>query len=102
MSVVGEQQDGGSYVNVIRRARVTEKTTHQGQKYNCYSFVVASDATKADVKRAVEDAFGVRVLSVRTSMHVGKRRRFKGLVGMSAPEKRAIVCLHPDDRISII
>jgi large subunit ribosomal protein L23 len=85
---------------VIFRPLVTEKGTHLSQKYNCYTFEVSPVATKADIKRAVQELWSVRVIDVRTQNRVGKPRRHKMVEAHTSAWKRAIVKLHPDDRIA--
>lgn len=85
---------------VIRRPLVTEKGTHLSEKLNSYSFEVHPLASKADVKKAVEQLFEVRVVSVRTQTRVGKPRRHKFIEGRTRNWKKAIVKLHDEDRIA--
>lgn len=86
---------------VIDKPLITEKTTHLANRFNCYSFLVNLAATKQDVKAAVEEYFGVRVLAVRIQNRVGKPRRHKSIVSSVGSTKRALVTLHSDDRISL-
>jgi len=86
---------------VIGRPLITEKTTHLSNRLNCYAFFVALTATKHDVKRAVEEYFGVRVLAVRIQNRLGKPRRYKSMMTSAAATKRALVTLHADDRIAL-
>lgn len=85
---------------VIRRPLVTEKGTHLSDKLNSYSFEVHPLASKADVKKAVEQLFEVRVVSVRTQTRIGKPRRHKFIEGRTRNWKKAIVKLHDEDRIA--
>ncbi|MBL8809164.1 MAG: 50S ribosomal protein L23 [Planctomycetaceae bacterium] len=85
---------------VIRRPLVTEKGTHLSEKLNSYSFEVHPLASKADVKKAVEQLFEVRVVSVRTQTRIGKPRRHKFIEGRTRNWKKAIVKLHDEDRIA--
>ncbi len=85
---------------VIRRPLVTEKGTHLSEKLNSYSFEVHPLASKSDVKKAVEQLFEVRVVSVRTQTRVGKPRRHKFIEGRTRNWKKAIVKLHDEDRIA--
>jgi large subunit ribosomal protein L23 len=68
-----------------------------------YVFVVAHDATKIDVRHAVERAFGVKVKSVNTMNRKGKKRRNRksNTVGVRSSTKRAIVTLAGDDKIDL-
>ena len=87
--------------HILLRPLVTEKSVHQAERHNVYSFKVNKAATKTDVKKAVEQMFEVRVLSVRTQNRGGKRRRSKMKFGMTSDWKKAIVELHEDDRINL-
>lgn len=68
---------------------------------NKFTFVVAPDANKTQIKIAVEKVFGVRVTSVNTMNRVGKRVRTRSGFGRRADEKRAIVTLAEGDTIDI-
>lgn len=84
---------------VLLKPLVTEKGTHQFTHHNAYPFQVNLWATKEQVKAAVEELFGVRVLKVRTQTRLGKKRRFRFRVGKLSDWKKAIVTLHKEDRI---
>jgi large subunit ribosomal protein L23 len=85
---------------VVLRPLVTEKGTHLSEKFNAYPFEVHPQATKTDIKQAVETLWGVRVLKVRTQTRKGKPRRHKMRVAHTTDWKKAIVELHDDDKIS--
>jgi large subunit ribosomal protein L23 len=85
---------------VVFRPLVTEKGTHQSERYNAYPFEVNPRATKADIKQAVEALWSVRVIGVRTQNRKGKPRRHKMKLGYTRDWKKAIVELHPEDRIA--
>ena len=86
---------------VILRPVVTEKGTHQSthENHNAYAFEVNLWANKEQIKHAVEELFGVRVLKVRTQMRQGKKRRYKFRIGKMSSWKKAVVKLHGEDRI---
>jgi large subunit ribosomal protein L23 len=84
---------------VILRPLITEKGTHQFTHRNAYPFEVNRWATKDQIKAAVQELFNVRVQKVRTQMRVGKKRRYRFRVGQLPAWKKAIVTLHPEDRI---
>lgn len=88
--------------HVIKSTLVTEKSTHVSEKYNCFVFEVSSSSNKLDIKKAVEDSWGVRVLAIRTQTRIGKAHRHKSIIGVSRQKKIAFVTLHPDDRLSFI
>ncbi|MEC8321785.1 MAG: 50S ribosomal protein L23 [Planctomycetota bacterium] len=87
---------------VIRKPLVTEKATVDSSEYNRYAFEVDRRATKADIRRAVEDLFKVRVVSVATQNRKGETRRMRYGSVTPAAVKRAIVKLHPEDRIELL
>ena len=68
---------------------------------NKYTFIVAPDANKTQIKIAVEQVFGVKVTAVNTSNREGKRVRTRFGFGRRASTKRAIVSVAPGDRIDI-
>lgn len=68
---------------------------------NKYTFLVTPDANKTEIKIAVQQVFGVKVLGVNTLNRPGKRKRTKGGFGTRKDTKRAIVSLAPGDRIEI-
>ncbi len=85
---------------VILKPLVTEKGTHLSTRHHQYQFKVHLMATKADIKKAVEQLFNVRVLAVRTQLYKGKPRRFKMRLGRTGDWKKAIVKLHAEDNIA--
>ena len=86
---------------VILRPLVTEKGTHQStnEHHNAYSFVVNLWANKTQIKQAVQELFNVRVLAVRTALRLGKHRKYRYKPGKLSNWKKAVVKLHPDDKI---
>lgn len=68
---------------------------------NKYTFLVAPDANKTQIKIAVEQVFGVKVTGVNTQNREGKRVRTRFGYGRRAASKRAIVSLRAGDRIDI-
>ncbi|MBU6148153.1 MAG: 50S ribosomal protein L23 [Actinomycetales bacterium] len=68
---------------------------------NKYTFIVRVDANKTQIKQAVQDVFGVRVLSVNTLNRQGRQVRTRFGYGRRARSKRAIVSVAPGDRIDI-
>ena len=85
--------------SVIVRPLVTEKGTYQSEKLNAYAFEVNRQATKDDVRRAVEELFAVKVTKVRTQNRKGKPRRTRFSYGYTKDWKKAIVTLDSEDRI---
>ena len=85
---------------VIIRPMVTEKGMHLSERHNAYSFQVHLQATKTEIKSAVEALWEVRVEKVRTQNRKGKPRRHRASTGHTNSWKKAVVKLHDDDRIS--
>jgi large subunit ribosomal protein L23 len=85
---------------IVLRPLVTEKGTHQFNRYNAYPFEVHGQATKSQIKHAVEALFNVRVLKVRTQHRHGKPHRYRARFSHLRDWKKAIVTLHDEDRIN--
>ena len=88
-------------INVIIRPLITEKSTHQQSARNAYAFQVNRDANKAQIKRAVEKLYAVRVTDVRTMTRKGKPRRARFRITKTADWKRAVVVLDENSRIEL-
>ncbi len=86
--------------DVILRPVVSEKSYNLLDEGK-YTFVVAPDANKTEIKIAIEKIFGVKVTSVNTLNREGKRRRTRFGIGKKVNTKRAIVTLAEGDRIDI-
>lgn len=86
--------------DVLRRPVITEKSTNL-QEQGRYSFEVAPRASKLQIKRAVEEAFSVKVLGVNTMNVKGKRKRFGPRETSRRSWKKAIVTLAPGNSITI-
>jgi large subunit ribosomal protein L23 len=87
---------------VLLRPVVSEKS-YRLMEDGVYVFVVAPDATRIDIRHAVEETFGVRVTNVNTLNRKGKlsRNRRTNTVGQRPNTKRAIVTLMGGDRIDL-
>ena len=83
---------------IIRRPLLTEKSL-LGSESGQYAFEVAMEATKEDVRRAVQEIFNVRVAHVTTSIYRGKTRRVGRKVGKRRNWKKATVRLAEDQMI---
>lgn len=80
-------------MSVLIAPHVTEKTSQGTQQHNQYAFRVRRDATRTDVRRAVELMFDVKVSSVQIVNERGKQRRFGGRIGHTSDWKKAYVRL---------
>jgi large subunit ribosomal protein L23 len=78
--------------NIIRRPLITEKATALGERGQVV-FSVAPEATKPEIKAAIEGIFGVKVLAVNTLIAKGKVKRFRGHPGRRPDVKKAFVRL---------
>jgi large subunit ribosomal protein L23 len=81
------------HTQVIRRPLITEKTTIAREKGEVIVFQVAMDATKVDVRRAVEKLFNTQVAAVRTQIQHGKFKRQGRFQGQRSDWKKAWVRL---------
>jgi large subunit ribosomal protein L23 len=86
--------------DVILAPVITEKASAASEA-NQVVFKVRRDATKPEIKKAIEKLFGVKVLSVNTLTRKGKTKHFKGIKGRQQDVKKAIVRLAEGDRIDV-
>ena len=86
---------------VIVRPLVTEKGMHRANRHNAYSFEVVAEATKADIRRAVEEMFNVKVDKVAVQNRIGKMRRSRMRRTSTKAWKKAVVKLKPDFKINL-
>ena len=87
--------------NVIIKALVTEKSTHLQETRNVYAFQVHRDANKAQIRKAVEQIYNVKVKDVHTMNRKGKPRRAGTRMATTSEWKRAIVKLDENSRIEL-
>lgn len=89
--------------DIIRKPIISERSMQtyfdrEGNEIKKYSFVVAKDANKVEIKKAVEEVFGVTVAKVNTMHMLGKVKRMGRNEGRRASWKKAIVTLAPDSK----
>lgn len=84
--------------NIIDAPHITEKAT-MGSEHGQVTFRVKKDATKPQIKTAVEALFGVKVKGVNTLVQKGKNKRFKGIMGRRSDFKKAVVTLEDGQMI---
>ena len=87
-------------MNVLLAPQISEKATHVAEKNEQVIFRVATDATKPEIKAAVEMLFKVNVNSVQVACVKGKIKRMGRLVGRRNDWKKAYVCLAPGQEIN--
>ena len=88
------------HYDVVTKPVITEKST-LASEFNQVVFKVANDATKPQIKAAIEALFGVKVLGVNTMIQKGKTKRWRGKEYRRSDEKKAIVTLADGDRIDV-
>ena len=88
-------------MTIIKKPLITEKSTYESAEFNRYAFEVDRRATKIQIKRAVQELYKVRVVGVATQNRKGQLRRNKYGYWRSRDMKRAIVKIHPEDRIEL-
>ena len=93
------QVDARHY-DVITAPHITEKSTLASEN-NAVVFKVSGDATKPQIKEAVEAIFGVSVTGVNTLVMKGKTKRWKGKAYKSTDQMKAIVTLKDGDSIDV-
>jgi len=86
---------------IIVRPHITEKTSAAYQDRTEYTFEVHPDASKQQIRAAIEELFGVKVTDVWTSNQRGKEKRMGRNVGRRPNWKKAIVKLREGDTIEI-
>jgi large subunit ribosomal protein L23 len=86
---------------VILRPLVTEKGMHRATRHNAYTFEVVTEANKADLRRAVEELFNVKVEKVAVQNRIGKMRRSRMRRTSTKAWKKAVVTLKPDFKINL-
>lgn len=87
--------------DILRYPITTEKSTAMSENGQ-YFFVVRKDATKKDIKDAVEHIFDVKVKSVNTLIRKGKIKTFRGRQALLSDKKRAIVRLEDGESITLV
>lgn len=87
--------------SVIRAPRVSEKTVRAQEVSNQYAFEVATTATKADIKTAVEKLFDVKVESVNVLNVKGKNKAFRNRNGRRGDWRKAYVTLAEGQSIDV-
>ncbi|MEW6703458.1 MAG: 50S ribosomal protein L23 [Pseudomonadota bacterium] len=92
--------DQGRLAQVLVAPIVSEKATTVGEKHNQVLFKVLRDATKPEIKAAVELMFNVKVASVQTVNQKGKVKRFGARIGRRDHVKKAYVSLQPGQELN--
>ena len=88
------------YYSIILSPSITEKGTMVSAS-NQIVFNVARDATKTEIKKAIEGLFGVKVKAVNTLVRKGKLKTFKGRKALLGDKKKAYVTLAEGERLDV-
>ena len=89
-------------MQVLLAPQISEKATYIAERHEQVIFRVASDATKPEIKAAVELLFKVEVEGVQVANVKGKVKRFKGATGRRKGWKKAYVSLKPGQEINFV
>jgi large subunit ribosomal protein L23 len=88
--------------DIIRSVRLTEKSSLLSEGLNKYVFEVSTHANKIEIRKAVEQLFGKKVVSVNTSHVAGKQRRKRTAhAGKCADWKKAVVTLAAGESLEL-
>jgi len=88
------------HYDIVVKPVITEKSTLVSE-YNQVVFQVARDATKPQIKAAIEALYGVKVLAVNTMVAKGKTKRWRGQEYRRSDVKKAVVTVADGDRIDV-
>ncbi|MCB1563361.1 MAG: 50S ribosomal protein L23 [Alphaproteobacteria bacterium] len=100
MAKAKKQEATEADYNTIIAPHITEKAT-LGSEHGQVTFRVAKNATKPQIKQAVESLFDVKVKAVNTIVQKGKTKRFKGIEARRSDFKKAIVTLEDGETIDV-
>ncbi len=102
MTAVPSMKQQERLMQVILAPVVSEKSTFVADKYEQVIFRVTPDATKPEIKAAVELMFKVQVESVKVANVKGKEKRFGRFIGRRNNWKKAYICLKPGQEINFV
>lgn len=91
----------GNAYSIVKKPVLTEKTTWSMNEQGRYCFEVDRDATKPEIKRAVEDIYSVHVVSIQTVVKKGRDRRNRYGIVKGKLVKKATVRLRDGERIEL-
>jgi large subunit ribosomal protein L23 len=96
-----KKYDEGRLMQVLVAPIVSEKATHVAEKSNTVTFKVLQNATKPEIKQAVETLFNVKVKGVSVANIKGKTKRFGRSVGRRDNIRKAYVTLQPGQELNL-
>lgn len=85
---------------ILKRPVVTEKSNKMQEVQNKYTFIVAKDANKIEIRNAVESFFDVKVDKVATVNYEGQAKRVGKYLGKKSDYKKAVITLKGDKKIN--
>ena len=88
------------FTDIIIAPVITEKAAIQAEA-NIYTFKVAKDANKIEIKKAIEEAFGVKVVKVNTANTKAKDKRVGRYTGKTQTYKKAFITLADGEKIEL-
>ena len=88
------------FTDIIIAPVITEKAAIQAEA-NVYTFKVAADANKIEIKKAIEEAFGVKVVKINTANTKAKDKRVGRYTGKTQTYKKAFITLADGEKIEI-
>ncbi len=100
MSKPANKMNQERLLQILLAPQISEKATYVADKNEQVVFFVASDATKPEIKAAVELMFKVQVESVQVAVQKGKTKKFGRFSGRRSDAKKAFVCLKPGQEIN--
>ena len=89
-----------NYTDIIIAPVITEKSAYASEK-GVYTFKVAKSANKIEIKKAIEEAFGVKVANVNTLNTKSKAKRVGKYTGRTKTYKKAIITLKAGEKIEL-
>lgn len=87
-------------IDIIKYPIITDKTTKLIEE-NQYCFAVTHQASKKEIKKAIEYIFNVNIIKINTLIVKNKTKRVGKFIGHKAKYKKAIIKLHPQDNINL-
>jgi len=94
--------DLSAHYRIIKRPLYTEKGSYQLEKSNTYAFEVLMEASKVQVRKAIEAIFEVKVVKVNSMNVPGKPRRVGASYGHTSPWKKVLVTLKEGETIQMV
>jgi len=88
-------------LHIVKKPLVTEKGSFHGDAFQRHDFLVDRRADKTQIKEAIGELYGVRVVGVATQLRKGKRKRTRFGYVVEPTTKKATVKVHPEDTLEL-